>query len=84
MSQKDAAAKAGYGTSWATNRKQEWQRGERNNLEGVPNHPKKKLYEGVASLPLLSLSSPAETYLLATCESYGGCKWKTRSVGSGI
>ncbi|MXR39802.1 hypothetical protein GRX01_00300 [Halobaculum sp. WSA2] len=36
ISQKDAAAKAGYGTSWATDRKKEWERGEWNELEDVP------------------------------------------------
>ena len=36
VSQKDAAAKAGYGTSWATDRKKEWERGEWNDLEDVP------------------------------------------------
>ncbi len=35
ISQKDAAAKAGYGTSWATDRKKEWERGEWNDLEDV-------------------------------------------------
>ena len=36
ISQSDAAAKQGYGSSWSTNRKQEWERGEWNHLEDVP------------------------------------------------
>lgn len=40
ISQKDAAAKAGYGTSWATDRKKEWARGEWNDLDGVPEPEK--------------------------------------------
>ena len=36
MSQQDAARKQGYKSSWATDRKREWERGEWNDLEGVP------------------------------------------------
>lgn len=36
ISQTKAAQKAGYGSSWATDRKKEWQRGEWNELEGIP------------------------------------------------
>ena len=36
ISQRDAAEKAGYGSSWATDRKKEWERGEWNDLDDVP------------------------------------------------
>jgi hypothetical protein len=36
VSQKDAAADLGYSTSWASDRKAEWERGEWNGLEDVP------------------------------------------------
>lgn len=36
ISQVDAAQKAGYGSTWATDRKKEWKRGEWNHLEDVP------------------------------------------------
>lgn len=36
ISQIDAAQKQGYGSTWSTSRKQEWKRGEWNNLEDVP------------------------------------------------
>ena len=39
ISQKEAAIKQGYSTSWATDRKAEWERGEWNHLEDVPEPP---------------------------------------------
>jgi len=39
VSQIEAARKQGYGSTWSTNRKQEWERGEWNDLEDVPEPP---------------------------------------------
>lgn len=36
ISQKDAAEKAGYSSSWSTDRVKEWKRGEWNDLDGIP------------------------------------------------
>ena len=36
ISQKEAAQKQGYGSTWSTSRKKEWERGEWNHLEDVP------------------------------------------------
>ncbi|ELZ62288.1 hypothetical protein C460_00046, partial [Haloferax sp. ATCC BAA-646] len=40
ISQGDAAAKQGFSSSWATDRKQEWESGEWNHLDGVPEPSK--------------------------------------------